>query len=162
MALTRILAVTFGVAVALAVAGVVVRRPLTGTPPASKTAAADAQQRIDELRVEAAKVEAVERRKKELEAQVAELERLRSGSTARALTALDATARALHVEMRQIALNEGRLEVTFGAASLAAAQGFGRRLEEGGVATGVVVASSTRGTFVLTAALGTPAPRDPS
>jgi hypothetical protein len=52
--------------------------------------------------------------------------------------------------------------VTFRAASLDVAQDFGRRLEEGGVTTGVIVSSSTRGTFVLTAALGTPAPQDPS
>src|SRR5262245_3482785 len=87
------------VAALLAVFALVLLRP--GAPPAA-TADPETLRAAEDLRRAAARVEEVERRKKELEAQVGELERLSAGSTARLLTTLETTARALGLDMREI------------------------------------------------------------
>ena len=138
-----------GLAAVVALAVMVSLRPGGRRP--TPVADAEVQARAEELRAAAARVEEVERRKKDLEAQVHQLEHLTAGSPSRVLTTLDETARSLGVDIREITLNEGRLKVTFRAASLEVGRRLATRLEEQGVVVQPVLESRGAKTFMLTA-----------
>jgi hypothetical protein len=142
------LAAVAALTAALALGGLVILRPGRSRPDAPSE---DVRRAAEELRVATARVAEAERRKKDLEAQVGELERLTAGSAARLLTSLDATSRALGVEIREINLNGGRLSVTLRAPSLGVARRLGVRLQEQHLVTDPVVVAASKTTFSLRA-----------
>jgi hypothetical protein len=110
-----------------------------------------AEEHLEELKAAAARVAAMERRKKELEAEVSRLEGLRTRDVGQTLRALDEGARALHVEIRQIQLSESGLKVVFRAPSEAVARKLVDRLEEQSIVHQPDLTPRDKNTFELQA-----------
>jgi hypothetical protein len=150
------------VAIAGATAFVLVAAALVAARATSRRASADvadasSQKRFEELRANAERLVEVEQRKRALEAQVADLERLRAGTTSKALIGLDAAARELGVEIRQLSLNDGQLALLLHGPSFAAVLKFARRAEEDGLVTGAQVEKRDVQIYAMHAALARPA-----